>query len=165
MAGQGKSGGKRRPNDRGVVAVEFALVLPLLMMVLFGIFTAGLSYTHAIGLTNAVREGARFGATTSATAPTWADDVISRVRATQFDDGTSLADSTTAVCVRLVNVAAPSPTSPIKCSTNSNTPVLTTSTPPALPASITAGCVVEVWAARDFQISLLVFPAWNSTTA
>ena len=54
-------------DERGAVAVEFALVLPLLVMLLLGIATTGLSYTHAIGVTNAVREGARFGATADAT--------------------------------------------------------------------------------------------------
>ncbi len=61
--------GRARLDERGAVAVEFALVLPVLVMLLLGITTAGLSYSHAIGLTNAVREGSRFGATTLATTP------------------------------------------------------------------------------------------------
>jgi Flp pilus assembly protein TadG len=48
------------------VAVEFALVFPLLVMLLFGIITAGISFAHSLGLTNAVREGARFGAISDA---------------------------------------------------------------------------------------------------
>ena len=88
----------RAKGERGAVAVEFALVLPLLVMLLLGIATAGLSYTRAIGVTNAVREGARFAATADASVPaTWSSDVISRVRATQFDD----PSLDTEICVQL----------------------------------------------------------------
>lgn len=166
MAGLGKAWGQRHRNSRGAVAVEFALVLPLLMMLLFGIITSGLSYTHAIGLTNAVREGARFGATDDATATSWADDVIARVRATQFDDSTDPTKSTTAVCVRLVqapNTVSHISTGTSDCSVSSNTPALDLSAPPPM-TGITAGsCVVQVWAARDFQISVLVASPWNGT--
>jgi hypothetical protein len=49
-------------DERGSVLVEFALVLPLLLALLLGIFTGGTAYTNKIGLVEAVREGARFGA-------------------------------------------------------------------------------------------------------
>ena len=99
-AGRPEALGSGHPTrtERGAVAVEFALVLPVLVMLLLGITTSGISYSHAIGATNAVREGSRFGATADAGVPaTWAGDVIKRVRGTQFDDPTS----ETAVCVQL----------------------------------------------------------------
>ena len=43
--------------------VEFALILPLVLMLAFGMVTAGLTYNHKIDLTHAAREGARYGAT------------------------------------------------------------------------------------------------------
>jgi hypothetical protein len=53
-----------RPNDeRGTALVEFALILPLVLMLGFGVITAGLTYNHKIEVTNAAREGARYGAT------------------------------------------------------------------------------------------------------
>ena len=57
-----------KKNDSGVAAVEFALILPLLMWVLFGIVNYGiLLYDQAV-ITNAAREGARWGSiNTSAT--------------------------------------------------------------------------------------------------
>ena len=55
-------------------------------MMLLGTITGGLAYTRSIGLTNAVREGARFGATGDIASATWSPDVIDRVRETQFDD-------------------------------------------------------------------------------
>src|ERR1051325_6492496 len=72
-----------RRQETGAVAVEFALIFPVLVMLLFGIVTAGVSYSQSLGLTNAVREGARFGASSDASpamAAQWADDVIARVR-------------------------------------------------------------------------------------
>ena len=45
--------------DRGAAAVEFALVLPVLVLLLFGIIEFGRGYNAKIELTGAVREGAR----------------------------------------------------------------------------------------------------------
>lgn len=50
-------------TDRGASAVEFAILLPLFVMFALGIVTGGQAYATKIGLTQAAREGARFGAT------------------------------------------------------------------------------------------------------
>ena len=51
-----------KKQEDGVAAVEFALILPLLMMIVFGIINYGiLLYDQAV-ITNAAREGARWGA-------------------------------------------------------------------------------------------------------
>jgi Flp pilus assembly protein TadG len=51
----------RLRSETGGAAVEFALLLPVLMMILFGIIEFGIAlYQHSI-LTNASREGARLG--------------------------------------------------------------------------------------------------------
>ncbi|MGH9165359.1 MAG: TadE/TadG family type IV pilus assembly protein, partial [Acidimicrobiales bacterium] len=54
-------GGPRRPrrDQRGAAAVEFALVLPLLLILVFGIVEFGRAYSAKISLTAAAREGAR----------------------------------------------------------------------------------------------------------
>lgn len=46
-------------RERGAVAVEMALVLPLLVMLVFGIIEFGRGYNAKVELTGAVREGAR----------------------------------------------------------------------------------------------------------
>lgn len=46
-------------SERGSVAVEFALVLPLLVAVLLGIVEFGRAYNAQITVTAAAREGAR----------------------------------------------------------------------------------------------------------
>lgn len=46
-------------DERGAAAVEFALVLPLLMTLVFGIVSFGQAYNAKLGLTHAAREAAR----------------------------------------------------------------------------------------------------------
>ncbi|MBR8346349.1 TadE/TadG family type IV pilus assembly protein [Burkholderia ambifaria] len=48
-------------TQRGVAVVEFALVLPLLLLILFGIIEFGLLMFDQAVITNASREGARAG--------------------------------------------------------------------------------------------------------
>ena len=53
----------RRANDhRGQAIVEFALVLPLLLILLFGVIDFGRALQTYITINNASREGARLGA-------------------------------------------------------------------------------------------------------
>ena len=47
--------------QKGVAAIEFAIVLPLLMMIVFGIIEFGLLMYDKQVITNASREGARIG--------------------------------------------------------------------------------------------------------
>lgn len=59
---------RRRDDDRGAAAVEFALIAPLLFMLVFAIIDFGFGI-HAWDAThNAAREGARFGAVNPSTA-------------------------------------------------------------------------------------------------
>jgi len=50
-----------KQGQRGAAAVEFAIVLPLLALILFGIIEFGLLFYNKQVLTNASREGARAG--------------------------------------------------------------------------------------------------------
>lgn len=49
-------------NERGQTLVEFALVLPILSLLLLGVIQFGIAFNHYITLTDAVRAGARKGA-------------------------------------------------------------------------------------------------------
>jgi Flp pilus assembly protein TadG len=49
-------------SERGQSVTEFALVLPLLAMLLFGIIQFGITFNDYISLTDAVRAGSRKGA-------------------------------------------------------------------------------------------------------
>lgn len=48
-----------REGERGVAAVEFAILLPLLVTLLFGLIQFGIAFNSKIQATNAAREGAR----------------------------------------------------------------------------------------------------------
>lgn len=50
---------KRVRNDRGAVAVELALVLPILILLMAGIIEVGRAFNAQVSLTNAARESVR----------------------------------------------------------------------------------------------------------
>jgi hypothetical protein len=68
--------GASKPRDRGAAAVEFALVLPVLLLILFAIIDFGRLLNAQITLSQAAREGARLGALGVAPAT-----VVSRTQA------------------------------------------------------------------------------------
>jgi Flp pilus assembly pilin Flp len=49
-------------DERGQTMVEFTLVLPVLLVVLFGIIQFGITFSNYVALTDAVRAGARTAA-------------------------------------------------------------------------------------------------------
>ena len=51
--------GVRAGGERGAAAVEFALILPVLVLLIFGIIEFGRGYNAKIEITGAAREGAR----------------------------------------------------------------------------------------------------------
>jgi Flp pilus assembly protein TadG len=52
----------RNARDRGSAAVEFALLFPLLLLIVFGVIDFGRALNAQITLTQAAREGARLAA-------------------------------------------------------------------------------------------------------
>ena len=48
-----------RDSERGAVAVEFALLVPVLVLLVLGIMEFGRAYNAQVSLSNAAREGAR----------------------------------------------------------------------------------------------------------
>ena len=83
---------RRLMCDRGAELIEFALVTPLLLLLVFGVANFGLMFQRYEVLTNAAREGARVAA-----LPTYGSaDVTNRV--TQY-----LAGSGVTVCVNTRN--------------------------------------------------------------
>jgi Flp pilus assembly protein TadG len=161
--------GRLHPSlERGAAAVEFALVVPFLILLLLGIITAGITYSRGIGLSNAVREGSRFGATGDATVAAFASDVSTRTRLSQFDDSPTPSESGTSICVQLwkyTTAGSNAGTGTATCSQGGTSDAPTLSMPdensyPKIPPATTAGtCVVRVLAARRYSILLGMFPS------
>lgn len=150
-----RSAVSRRPGgrrERGAVAVELALVLPLFVILLFGVTTAGLAYSDHLAITNAVREAARLGSaidyTTSST--TWADSVQSRVQQVYFNAGSQVDASQ--ICVQLVDSGGATLAAPTAQGTQCGTA-------PTSPSNLPSGsCVVKVWVQKPAKITLVVAP-------
>jgi Flp pilus assembly protein TadG len=87
MAKPGRRGSVR--SDRGAAAVEFALLLPLLVLIVFGLIDFGRAINTQITLTQAAREGARALALGQATYQTRAQQAaigLSGVTVTDLPD-------------------------------------------------------------------------------
>ena len=143
MAGTQVRGARHR-DQWGTAAVEFALVVPILLMLLLGIITFGIAYSQSVALNNTAREGARFGAT-SANTTAWAGDVEQRVKDLYFDASHDFGNqSGDEICTALVKVGTASPLRTSGC---------TIASAPATPAGAVDGtCVVKVWIHQDVQL-------------
>lgn len=130
-------------------------MLPLLMALLLGIFTGGNAYFQKISLVDAVREGARYGASLKHDAPsgalaTWKQNVTERV--VQLSGGQLTA---TDVCVELVTP------------TGSNT-ACGVSDPPgsqADPTALAPASLVKVSATKVTTIEAIFFTSTPTLSA
>lgn len=94
-----------RRDERGAAAVEFALLVPIFVVLTIGMISAGFLFQQWIGITQGAREAARYGATldVSAITPTpgpsgWVSQVATVARDAT---GVSTADPGQVVCVAL----------------------------------------------------------------
>ena len=143
----------RASDERGAAAVEFALVMPVLLSLIFGMIWTGLAYADHISVNNAIREGARYGAAADAASGSWATSVRDRVIQV-YANGTSL--TTDQICVRLVK---PDDTNAATAWLGANCGSAPSSwTTQTLPSAATGSCLVEVWATKPRTITLIVFP-------
>lgn len=142
-------------GEAGAAAVEFALVVPFLVMLLLGVTTAGICFNTGLGTVDAVRAGARYGATLPVTptpAPSWAGAIQQRT----VDLSYGAVQNTSQVCVELDKGPTAAPTvmqSSGSCSF--------ATAAPALPAGVAAtDCVVRVWAQIPVTFTIGV-ATWN----
>lgn len=138
-------------GEQGSALVELALVLPIVMALLLGVVTGGISYNRKISMTNAVREATRFGATLDDTN-SWGPSVAARVK--------DLAPSeleTTQICVELVR--APSTvlhSEPTSCPFAGK---------PADPTDSSGKCLVKVWVQRQSKLEAFFYSKTLTLTA
>jgi Flp pilus assembly protein TadG len=143
---------RRRRSQRGASAVELALVAPLLLLLLFGTVSAGLTYSDHVATTNSAREGSRYGAAADGTS-TWGASVQSRVQQVYFNAAGD-APTDNQVCAKLVTadgtvIASDSGT---ECGSE-----------PSLPTMLSGSCAVKVWMSKPGVIRMGVFPDLNLT--
>jgi Flp pilus assembly protein TadG len=151
---------RRVRDESGAVAVEFALILPILVMLLLGVTTTGMVYSDHLAITNAAREGGRFGSAVNynTNATQWADNVQTRVQQAYYNAGSTL--TTSQICVQLVNPAA----TPSVVATPTNQGTTCSGNVPGNPTPTPSGsCLVKVWVKKPARINLGVFaiPSFN----
>jgi Flp pilus assembly protein TadG len=93
--------------DRGAALVELAFALPLLLMLILGMVSAGIAYNHQLALTHAAREAGRYAATlpvAPGTMDAWLTEIINQA----IDDATGSLDEGVPgqyICVAYVHPA------------------------------------------------------------
>lgn len=160
---------RRRPGcrDDGAALVEFALILPVLLLLILGLFSGGIAYNQKLQVTHATREGARYGATVAANqaftnSQTWAQNVRSMV--IQRADG-DLDGPGVTVCVALVEgspatiVTGPNPATSY-ATTGAGAPSSTPCNPSETYAVTTndSGRRVQVVVTRPGRIQMGILP-------
>lgn len=160
---------RRSQDDSGAALIEFALVLPLFMTIILGLFSGGQSYNQKLSITNGGREAARYGATLPvSTLDAW----INSVGAVAIEASTRHLDAGVkgrSICVAFVYPGTLARPQTATKATRSKT-VGVTGTFAAAPLS-TAPCFtdsrpadearVQVVVARKGRIELLFVPAFE----
>ncbi|MGZ4108449.1 MAG: TadE/TadG family type IV pilus assembly protein [Actinomycetota bacterium] len=130
-------------NERGAAAVEFALIAPLLFMLLFGIFEFGLVWSQKNVYVGAAREGARYAAVNC--------DSSSPTNGCVSTDG---SDQWGKVKDRITNAAVGYPVS-------FSGFTVTTNPATATGACTTAGSQVKIHWTQAMSIDIPFLPTWN----
>ena len=84
---------RRKHGEKGQALVEFALLVPIFLILMFAIVDFGMGFYSWITVTNGAREGARLGAVLAS-----ADEITDRVY-----DSIVLADEDTKMTVTVTN--------------------------------------------------------------
>lgn len=107
-------------SDAGAAALEFALVVPILLMMVFAIIEFGFAFAQTSALANGARQGARYGVVNLLATHT-CGDIIAQVRSGATTMG--MAEKDVAVKVQLNGAA---PLSGCEVATGQATPTSTT---------------------------------------
>lgn len=109
-------------REKGQSAVEFALVLPILLLVVCGIIDFGWMFYNQLSVENACREGARYACVNS-TAVNFQDEVSNKV-IENIPDGLQSSASVTALFSDVAVPTAGDVTVSVKAKMKTITPIL-----------------------------------------
>ncbi len=135
--------------------MEFALVLPVFMMLLLGMLTGGLTYSRKLSVAQGTREGARYGATLPITATLPVDDWLTQVAGVTIasSDGELAADRPG----QMVCVAHVTSSGTARRRQQTGTTVIFDNNPCISDDGRTGETRVQVVARRSSQLEALVF--------
>ncbi|HZJ06954.1 MAG TPA: TadE family protein [Nocardioidaceae bacterium] len=106
----------RSSDQRGVAAVEFAIVIPVLLSLVFGVISFGFVLSQKAGIANGVRSGARYGSVNLYANSHTCGNVIAETResartvgiSSGTEVGVTVKRGTTTICSAAVGAATPS---------------------------------------------------------
>lgn len=145
----------RLSGDTGAALVEFAIIAPLIFALILGLVTGGVSLSRKNSMTNAVREGARMGATLPEDSA-WATSVRDRVTSLSGNDLVA-----SQVCVKLIRKPTAT-TETVRRSAPSTCPFGGEPSSAGIPVG---ECAVKVWARRASDLEVLFFSRPLTLTA
>jgi Flp pilus assembly protein TadG len=94
---------RSRPRPAGIALIELAILLPLLLIITFGVIEFGWMFTKTAEITNAARHGARVGVRPGATSASVQADI------TTFMNAAGLGTSGYSVALSPADVAGLAP--------------------------------------------------------
>ena len=98
--------GHARSRQRGIAAIEFGLVMPILCLLIFGLIDYGYWFTIGLAATNAAREGARSATTIAGACPNGGATTEGTNAITSYITGTGLGGLTTSPTCSCTTVAS-----------------------------------------------------------
>jgi len=109
MGQRGRTPWRRHGVERGAALVEFALILPVFMILVLGTFTGAIAYNQKLDLAHAANEGARYGGTLPQNQTTFTSPATNWATAVQqvVVERSSGDLSASQVCVALVDGSPP----------------------------------------------------------
>ena len=140
-------------HDRGASLVEFALILPLFVVLIFGMITGGIAISQQNAVKNAVREASRFAAVRdNADVQVYLADVIAQV------ENAATGDLDDSVPGKTICAAHTSDGTTFASRVKSSTGVSTGTSGCLPPSEDTAtGARTQVHAERDAEIGAIFF--------
>lgn len=86
VAQPSRNSGPARDRERGATIVEFALILPILLMLVMGVIELAIAFNRQQGLHAAAREGAREGSIPTSTQTDISDRVAAALVGVPLDN-------------------------------------------------------------------------------